>query len=153
MHWPALLFLGVFDLAVIATGTWMLTAGRWGGLIALLTGTFLAMLFLIFWRLQIRVDASGLRAWFGPFGPRLTHADVVRATPLRYPLGVYLGWGIRFGTRRRRAYSVPFRSRGVELELRDGRRIYLSSRRPNELAEALGSWRPASSDAVASSPA
>ncbi len=141
MHWSALLFLGVFDLAVTATGIWILAAGRWSGLIALLTGAFLATLFLIFARLQIRVYAAGLAARFGTFGPRITHADIVTATPLRYPFGVYLGWGIRYGTRRRRAYSVPFLWGGVELELRDGRWIYLSSRRPAELAEAVGAWQ------------
>ena len=83
----------VLDLAAIAAAFWMLASGRWGGFIGLAFGAFaLTATLLVFRRLQVRVDASGVAARFGRFGPNLAHADIARVTPMRYPRRVYLGW-------------------------------------------------------------
>jgi len=47
----------------------------------------------------------------------------------------YGGWGIRWGLKGK-AYNVSG-NRGVQLELSNGERILIGSRRPDELAEAL----------------
>jgi hypothetical protein len=51
------------------------------------------------------------------------------------PILEYGGWGVR-GGRGGRAYNVSG-NRGVQLELRDGRRLLIGSRRANELAAAI----------------
>ncbi len=138
----ALLVWVVLDLGAIAAAIWMLTSDRWGGFIGLTFGAFaLTATLLVFRRLQVRVDAGGVAARFGPFDPTLAHADIARATPMRYPLRVYLGWGIRGGIGGRRwAYTSAFCTDGVELERRNGQRYYFSSRRPRELADAVEAW-------------
>ena len=52
----------------------------------------------------------------------------------------YGGWGLRLGRnggRWSRAYSVPFARSGVVVDSHDGHRIYITSHRPEELAEAI----------------
>ena len=133
------------DVAAIAAAFWMLASGKWGGFIGLTFGAFaVTATLLVFRRLQVRVDASGVAARFGRFGPNLAHADIARVTPLRYPLRVYLGWGSRGGIGGRRwAYTSAFCMDGVEFELRDGQRFYFSSRRPRELTDAAEAWTEA----------
>ena len=50
------------------------------------------------------------------------------------------GWGIRIGRTSghlMRAYSVPFLRTGVAVEVWDGKRYFVSSRRPAALAAAI----------------
>jgi hypothetical protein len=52
------------------------------------------------------------------------------------PLVEFGGWGIRFGSQRKRAYTMSS-NRGVELQLTDGTRLLIGSQRPEELASAI----------------
>jgi hypothetical protein len=47
----------------------------------------------------------------------------------------YGGWGIRYGSKGK-AYNVSG-SRGVRLELSNGKRLLIGSQRPEELSEAV----------------
>ena len=133
------------DVAAIAAAFWMLASGRWVGFIGLAFGAFaLTATLLVFRRLQIRVDASGVAARFGRFGPNLAHADIARVTPLRYPLRVYLGWGIRGGIGGRRwAYTSAFCMDGVEFELRDGQALLLLEPPAARANRRRGTWTEA----------
>jgi hypothetical protein len=104
----------------------------------------LLALALIFGRLHIDVGPHGagdaLRFHFGPFGRTLEAGDIRAAEAEPYRWLAFGGWGIRFGRtsgRTVRAYSVPFWRTGVTVETTDGKRYYISSRRPEALAAAV----------------
>ncbi len=68
-------------------------------------------------------------------------ADIEKVEARTYkPLREYGGWGIR-GLANHRAYNVSG-SQGVELTLRDGRRILIGSQKAQELALAIQSQLP-----------
>ena len=72
----ALLVWVAGDLAAIAAAFWMLASGKWGGFIGLTFGAFaLTATLLVFRRLQVRVDVSGVAAKFG------THCFGVEVKP------------------------------------------------------------------------
>lgn len=71
---------------------------------------------------------------------RFRWGSIRRAEPRTYrPIREYGGWGIRFGPRGR-AYNVSG-DRGVQLELADGSRVLIGSRRADELAAAIAEAR------------
>jgi hypothetical protein len=93
-----------------------------------------------FGRLRIEVDEHALRFRFGALRCTLEAERIARAVPEPYRWWQYGGWGWRFalvGRRLVRAYSVPFVRSGVAVETTDGKRYYLSSRAPAELAAVL----------------
>jgi hypothetical protein len=88
--------------------------------------------------LRVTVGPSQVRLRFFPFATRtIARADIARWEARTYrPIREYGGWGLRL-SRRGRAYSISG-NRGVELTLTDGRRVMIGSRRPEELAAAIG---------------
>lgn len=67
--------------------------------------------------------------------------DIQEAQVRTYrPLKEYGGWGIKGWSRHNMAYNMAG-DRGVQLVLRDGRRILVGSQRPEELALAIDSQR------------
>ncbi len=67
---------------------------------------------------------------------RIPLKHVVRAYYREYsPLAEFGGWGIRFGTEGR-AFNLRG-NRGVQLELKSGRKVLIGSQRAEELAEAI----------------
>jgi len=89
--------------------------------------------------LDVRLDAAGAHYRLLPLQWRWRHLawpEVARAYLRRYdPLGEYGGWGIK-GTSQNRAYNIA-NDEGLQLELRDGRRVLLGTQRPAELKRAL----------------
>lgn len=93
-----------------------------------------------FRKLIVWVDDSYLAFGYGKFRKRFTFDQIqsVEATP--YSAFKYGGAGIRYAKGGHRAWSVPFLHTGVELKLIEGgkdRTYYISSRRPDELNEAI----------------
>jgi len=105
----------------------------------LLMGLGLPWLFLSA-RLVVEVREDGLHYRYYPFHRRwhrLAREEIAEAVARDYrPLLEYGGWGIRYGWKGGRAYNVSG-NRGVQLVLRDGRRVLFGSRRPEELEAAL----------------
>lgn len=95
---------------------------------------------LLFWRIALvtEVDSVGVRVGFAPFPRRRIPWQQIRdARALTYrPLRDFGGWGLRYGWGRRRAYSVSG-NRGVELTLRDGRRVLIGSESPTPLQDVI----------------
>lgn len=97
---------------------------------------------VMFWwsELDVRVTRDELRARFRPFhlSPRVFPLAGIRSCEARdyEPIGEFGGWGIRMGGARSWAYNVSG-SRGVQLELADGRRLLIGSQRADELAETI----------------
>jgi hypothetical protein len=100
----------------------------------------------LFWsiRLAIEVTAGQVIIRYRPLARRVIPlADIQEATVRTYnALVEYGGWGLKGWSRRNIAYNVSG-CRGVQLVLRDGRRVMLGSQRPEELARAIESQRGA----------
>lgn len=113
---------------------------RWvAAIILVATAALLALLYRWFATLIVEVDGTEVRASFGPIRARVPLAEIVTIEPERYRWLAYGGWGVRYGFGRRRAYTVPFLRQGVRIDRADGRRWYISSRCPDELALAVRS--------------
>jgi hypothetical protein len=106
--------------------------------LGLLVGTGLPLL-LATARLVIEVRPDGVYCRYAPFHRsfRSVGADEIQRHEVRTfrPLVEYGGWGIRCGPSGR-AYTVRGK-RGVQLELKGGKRLMLGSQRADELSTAL----------------
>jgi hypothetical protein len=122
-----------------------------GGTAAVLFCGALTWLFLAM-ALRITVDGGGILVRFRPFlTRRLSFGDIADCVARRYrPILEFGGWGIRVGWRKR-AYNVSG-NLGVQLVLRDGRRVLLGSQRPAELAAAILAGMAAAAGAGAVGP-
>jgi hypothetical protein len=95
-----------------------------------------------FARLDTQVDAEGIRYRFTPFHFKtrfLPWSKISKSYVRKYnAILEYGGWGIRItGLRRKgRAFNVSG-NMGLQLELDNGRKILLGTRRPDELKEVL----------------
>ena len=100
---------------------------------------------LLFWtiRLVIEVTADQVVIRYRPLTRRsIALADIEQATARTYnPVTEYGGWGLKGWSRRNIAYNVSGHQ-GVQLVLRDGRRVMLGSQRAEELAQAIEARRP-----------
>jgi hypothetical protein len=107
--------------------------GAAGGFIAALLG--LGAAFLI--PMRTTVTPERVEARFGRVTSfRIPLAEIASAEAVRYrPIPEYGGWGIRFG-RTGIAYSMRG-DEGVQLVLRNGRRVLIGSQRAGELAGAI----------------
>ncbi|MBI4337695.1 MAG: DUF3093 family protein [Chloroflexi bacterium] len=95
--------------------------------------------------LDIRVTEAELRFGFGWFGKRIPLHAIAEMQVARYEWMQYGGWGIRFRTKGRRAWSVPGVPEGVVVTAErngKGRHYFVSSQRPHLLREALQVRRP-----------
>ena len=92
---------------------------------------------LAFMRLTVEVDRHQVLIRFAPLTRRqLPVNDIAEYEVRTYsPILEYGGWGIRCSWKGM-AYNVSG-NRGVQLVLRDGRRILIGSQKPQELAEAI----------------
>ena len=104
--------------------------------ITLLCLTALAILF--YFKMQTFVNPEKVIVKMFPFGNlRLPMADIDQAFFRAYsPVREYGGWGVRNTLSGDKAYNV-YGKEGVQLVLRDGKRILLGSQRANELAEMM----------------
>lgn len=105
----------------------------------LLFGLGLPAFFLVL-RLLTEVSADRLVVGLAPFRMRaILLADIAEAKAVTYrPLADFGGWGVRWAGSRGVAYNASG-DRGVQLVLRDGRRVLVGSQRPEELVLALRS--------------
>lgn len=90
-------------------------------------------------KLVVRVEQETLTIRFTPFLHKHYPLHEVASWEVRTfrPLTEYGGWGIRWGLDGKSwAYTVSGR-RGVQVEFRNGRRLFLGSQHPEELAAAL----------------
>jgi hypothetical protein len=93
--------------------------------------------------LTTEVSEEGLRIRFSPFYHRLVGLQDIRSFMVKEyrPIKDYGGRGVRWSPRHGMAYNVSG-SRGVLLELRDGKHLLIGSRKPELLAGALESLLP-----------
>ena len=90
-------------------------------------------------RLITIIDDSGISIRFVPFDKRfIPWSDIDKAYVRTYsPLLEYGGWGIRFSLKgRSMAYNVSG-NKGLQLELKDGRKVLIGTRKAEELEQVL----------------
>lgn len=98
----------------------------------LLTAALMAAFALVELRTTITEDGVEVRFW--PFTRRrIFRSEIAGMHVRRYsPLGEYGGWGIRASIGNGMAYNVSG-NMGLQLELRNGKKILIGTRRPEEL--------------------
>lgn len=149
--WIAMAMAFVPLFVILGIGLWtQLVEGRPfgneplgdGGLIAI-TALVLLIAAGVVWlfvtaSLVTEVGEDGVRVRFRPFHRATRRIDgIVSAQARRYgPLREYGGWGIRYGWGGGMAYNVSG-DRGVQLEIREGKRLLIGSQRPEELEAAI----------------
>ncbi len=132
---PPAMLLGVLSVLRAETGISRVMT------VALLATLGVCLAFLGTWLAALRIDVSqtALHYGWGPLGASRRWPDVVDAEVERYRWLTYGGWGLRFATGQRRAYSVPGVRFGVAVRTRDGKRTHLASRDPEALCAAIRS--------------
>lgn len=103
-----------------------------------------------FTNLSVSVADRGFEFRYGVFGKSFTWDQITSVKATDYRWITYGGWGIRFSTKGRRAWSQLGVKRGVVIDVTEGthaRHYFISSKRADELADALsrGIGEPASS--------
>lgn len=97
-------------------------------------------LLLNFTSLGVRVTENGFSFRYGMFGKSFSWEQIKSVEATDYKWITYGGWGIRFSTKGRRAWSQIGAKRGVVVEVVEGgkeRSYFVSSNRADELAETI----------------
>jgi hypothetical protein len=105
--------------------------------IAILVDLFLLVNFT---NLSVTVADRGFEFRYGIFGKLFSWDQISNVKATDYRWITYGGWGIRFSTKGRRAWSQLGVKRGVVIEVDESgrsRRYFVSSRRADELAKVL----------------
>ena len=89
-------------------------------------------------RLRVAVFDDRIEIHYRPFTRKtIMISEIEKAYAREYrPIGEYGGWGVRFGFAGGRAYNA-YGNRGVQLELKSGKKVLIGSQRAEELAEAI----------------
>jgi len=135
--------VGIYLMAMLrggAEGTLAQPAGSGPSLVG--GGVLLAIILLFLaLRLETRLDGEGIHLRFSPLTPRghrIPWKEVDRVWVRTYhPIREYGGWGIRMGLGGRgRAWNVQGNV-GLQLVLKDGRRILVGTARGSQLRVVL----------------
>jgi hypothetical protein len=104
----------------------------------LLVGIGLPALFISI-RLIVTVERDQITIRYRTFTTRRIGFDEIESYEARTykPIREYAGWGIKGWSAERMSYSVSGRE-GVELTLRDGKRVMIGSQKAQQLADAIG---------------
>jgi len=153
-QWWLWLLLGATTLLVIGVFTWgmitqLVLGNYWGDqsmpdLALGVVGTAAIALALVvlygFYAMKLVTDVreNSLHVRLFPFiDRRIPYGEITGCEVRSYrAIAEYGGWGVRFVPGKGWAYNISG-SGGVELELAQGRKVLVGSRRPEELAEAI----------------
>ena len=142
--WQNPIMWGVFPGMIIVISMTVSKANKsatpdWEGILvlSLILGAVLLLVFAGYLRTEISNESIRIK-WF-PFHlkPReIRWADIKKAELRNYsPLTEYGGWGLK-GSRKNRAYNVSG-DRGLQLELNDGTRVLVGTRKSEALEAVL----------------
>ena len=145
--WLWFIVLGISAVAIYSVVEQLILGRTFGdspasdSLVLVVGIVFGVVLPLLFYGMNLTTEVreDGLYYRLFPFHrsfQRIGSSDIRRGQSVSYrPVKDYGGWGIRYGTAGK-AYNVSG-NRGVQLELRDGRRILMGSQKPEDLAAAV----------------
>jgi len=134
-------------VGIAAVGAWVGGIAAWTGgddgghlgaiLLVVVVGVLVPVGFLTV-HLDLTVDATAVHVRFFPFTRRTIPLDEITTVEARRyrPVAESGGWGIKGWSRRKVAYNVRG-DVGVDLTLRDGRRVLLGSQHAADLAAAI----------------
>ncbi len=131
------LLVGLVLLSLFGASIWKPELGEATDSVHAVGATILVMLLVCRMRLVTQVTGETVTVRLWPF-PSKTYAfsDVDSAVVRRYrPLGEYGGWGLRLGTGGV-AWNA-YGDRGVELVLKNGKRVLVGSQDSQRLAEVV----------------
>ena len=100
----------------------------------------LFLLLFIFIKQVTNIDIQGIEVIISPFGRRrISWKNIEKAYIRDYkPLTEYGGWGIRYGFGNKgMAYSVGGGNKGLQLELKDGQKVLVGTKKALELDDFL----------------
>ncbi|MCB0620985.1 MAG: hypothetical protein KDC32_24585 [Saprospiraceae bacterium] len=135
------LFIGLAVVRLIQklsdpTGELLTTVLIYGGILILLVAAFL---YLVKMRLSLNINEKSITYRYGPFQRRkykIRWKQVENCKLVQTPAAAEAsGWGVHFSSQER-VYSLSGRT-GLELELKNGDRVFLGSQRPSELRRVL----------------
>lgn len=114
-----------------------------GDLMAALTvplATALMMILLATIELRTVITEDGLEVKFWPFGRRRIFKSEIKSARVRKysPLREFGGWGVRFG-RGGKAFNMQG-NMGLQLEMQNGDKLLIGTRKPEELAAWVETW-------------
>jgi hypothetical protein len=103
-----------------------------------------AILLILSIRLETIIYSDGVQYRFFPFQFRsgfIPWTEITRAEVRKYrPFAEFGGWGIRFNLKyKTTAYNISG-NMGLELELKNGRKILIGTQRPDEVKTAVGTF-------------
>ena len=107
------------------------------GIVLVVSGILWLSLSVTFTKLRIEVTDAGVQFRFGPFGRLVRSSEIGKVEVEPYRWLVYGGWGIRFSTKKRQAFSLPGHPVGVAITTSLGTRYHVSSNDPDTLASAI----------------
>jgi hypothetical protein len=102
--------------------------------------------FMLNLRLVTTVDPSGVSLHFRPIRVKghFPYESIQSHSAIEYrPIREFGGWGIRWGGKGRRAWSISGKQ-AVQLFLDDGREVVIGSLRADELDQTIGQGKAAS---------
>ncbi len=133
-----MVFIAFYTLAIIFTNASLL---HWP-LKFLFVLLLMSPLLLSLMNLKIEIREDGIYIRFTPFHLRfhkIAFSEIKSYEARTYrPIVEYGGWGIRYGLPpgRNKAYNV-LGNKGVELELKNGKRLLIGTQKPDEFIAAL----------------
>jgi hypothetical protein len=97
------------------------------------------ILFFLFLRLDTQIDKEMISVNLSPFGRRkIEWKNVEKAYIRTYkPILEYGGWGIRYGVKNKGMAFTVGGNKGLQLELNDGKKIIIGTKKVDELAAFL----------------
>jgi hypothetical protein len=141
-----LLNLVIFaGLTVVGFNSW----SNGDGLLTALVGPMsmaLVMILLATIELRTVVTEDGLEVKFWPLGRRRIFKSEIKSARVRKysPLREFGGWGYRIGPAGK-AFNMQG-DMGLQLEMKDGDRLLIGTRKPEELAAWIENWLQADED-------
>lgn len=101
------------------------------------TLAFIAVLGVVFHKLDIHVDEEVVHFHWGPFGKKLRIEDIIEIRPVSvHPLRDFMGWGIRSGSDGSVGY-ISFSRFGVRITTEEGRSYTVSTNCPMEITQLV----------------
>lgn len=90
--------------------------------------------------LKTTITDDGIEVRFWPFmRRRIFRSEIVEARVRKYsPIGEYGGWGIKYG-KSGKCYNTQG-DMGLQLRLKDGKKVLIGTQRPEELAEFIEAY-------------
>jgi len=100
----------------------------------------IVMILLATIELRTVISEDGLEVKFWPFGRRRIFKSEIKSARVRKysPLREFGGWGVRFGPGGK-AFNMQG-NMGLQLEMKDGDKLLVGTRKPKELAAWVEGW-------------